>query len=92
MPITLAPKILSSPPKPLKEKKQDSQAFPSVKERTVTVAKGDVLEKIAKNYEVTVEEIIRLNKLKTTRLQIGQHLKIPTTKQPKAKVENTCSS
>lgn len=42
----------------------------------VVVKRGDALEKIARNHETTVDEIIRLNQLKNTQLQIGQVLKI----------------
>ncbi|MEM7175173.1 MAG: LysM peptidoglycan-binding domain-containing protein [Chlamydiota bacterium] len=52
-------------------------------ECVVIVKKGDVLEKIAKTHCVTVEAILSLNQLKTTRLQIGQRLKIPVAKQTK---------
>ncbi len=43
----------------------------------VTVKKGDVLEKIARANQSSVEEIIRVNQLKNSMLQIGQTLKIP---------------
>jgi len=43
-----------------------------------TVKSGDSLYKIANQYEVSVAEIIELNNLGTTVLQIGQQLKIPT--------------
>ncbi|NGX50905.1 MAG: D-gamma-glutamyl-meso-diaminopimelic acid endopeptidase CwlS [Chlamydiae bacterium] len=45
--------------------------------RTVTVEKGDVLEKIARSHGVSVEEIMKINRLSNTRLQIGQELKLP---------------
>lgn len=56
----------------------------------VSVQKGDVLSKIAKRYNVKVEEIILLNKLETAKLKIGQTLKIPTTTQspPSAKTQS----
>ena len=41
-----------------------------------TVKKGDTLIKIAKKYTTTVAEIQRINKLKTTTIQINQILKI----------------
>lgn len=52
--------------------------------RVVTVEKGDVLEKIARNHGVSVDEIMKLNNLSNSRLQIGQELKLPEKKAPKA--------
>ncbi len=43
----------------------------------VTVQKGDVLEKIARTNRSSVGEIMQLNQMKSTVLQIGQKLKIP---------------
>lgn len=43
----------------------------------VTVKKGDVLEKIARANRSSVDEIMRVNQLKSSMLQIGQTLKIP---------------
>lgn len=45
-----------------------------------TVKKGDALEKIARLHSTTVDEIIKLNDLKTTSLRIGQVLKVNTAK------------
>lgn len=45
--------------------------------RTITVTKGDVLEKIARLHGVKVEEIIELNHLDNAFLKVGQELKIP---------------
>lgn len=53
---------------------------------SVKVKKGDVLSKIAKSYNSTVEEIMTENKLTTTKLRIGQELKIPV-KHEAAKVQ-----
>ncbi|MCB1106596.1 MAG: LysM peptidoglycan-binding domain-containing protein [Chlamydiia bacterium] len=51
--------------------------------RVVTVEKGDVLEKIARSHGVSVDEIMKLNALSNSRLQIGQELKLPEKKAPK---------
>jgi len=45
--------------------------------RMVKVKKGDVLEKIARFYDVSVEDIMKLNQLSDEHLQIGQQLQIP---------------
>lgn len=49
---------------------------PSYKE--VKVKKGDALEKIARHHHVSVEELMKANQLTSTRLKIGQTLKIPS--------------
>lgn len=47
----------------------------------VTVKKGDVLEKIAKTHNTTVQEITKLNNLSaSSTLKIGQILKVPNKK------------
>ena len=45
----------------------------------VVVKKGDNLEKIAKNYNSSLKEILRINDLKTTFLRVGQTLLVPKT-------------
>lgn len=55
----------------------------------VTVKKGDVLEKIARTNQTSVDEIIRTNQLKNTMLQIGQTLKVP--KKPGMKAVESAS-
>jgi peptidoglycan DL-endopeptidase LytF len=52
---------------------------PRVKE--VTVKKGDVLERIARQNRVSVSELMKFNNLTGTRLKIGQVLKIPAKAQ-----------
>lgn len=46
--------------------------------KEITVKKGDILDRIAKEYGTTVQEIMTLNNLPTTQLKIGQILKIPS--------------
>lgn len=48
---------------------------------TYTVKKGDSLYSIAKIYNTTVNDIIKLNNLKNTNLSIGQKLLIPETNE-----------
>ncbi len=57
---------------------------------TVTVKKGDVLSRIAKQHGVKVEDLIVLNGLESAKLRIGQQLKVPRVLAPKA--ESTSSS
>ena len=49
------------------------------------VRKGDVLEKIARNYKTSVEEIVEINRLSSTTLQIGQELRLPKNSLKKKK-------
>ncbi len=44
---------------------------------TVTVKKGDVLERIARNNQTTVAALMQENQLTSTQLKIGQVLKLP---------------
>lgn len=48
-----------------------------IKENVYVVKKGDTLYKIAQNYDITVNEIIKLNNLTNTTLSVGQILEIP---------------
>lgn len=50
----------------------------------VRVKKGDVLEKIARQHRTTVAEIMKVNKLPSSNLRIGQVLKIPNKAIKKA--------
>lgn len=77
---------------PLKKKKENNALL------EVIVKQGDVLEKIARRYHTTVEEIMHINKMKDTRLRIGQILFVKentkkrtpistVNKSPKKKIE-----
>ncbi len=48
----------------------------------VTVKRGDVLERIARNNGTSVSEIMKVNGLKKTNLHIGQVLRIPISSMP----------
>lgn len=55
-------------------------AMPTVdadKYKEVIVMQGDVLEKIARRYQTSVDEIMNINKMNDTRLKIGQILYVP---------------
>ena len=66
--------------------KAETKAFTSSPLRVVTVEKGDVLEKIARSHGISVDEIMKINSLSNSRLQIGQELKLPERKAPKKEV------
>ncbi|KAG6559447.1 LysM domain [Candidatus Rhabdochlamydia oedothoracis] len=55
----------------------------------VTIKKGDMLEKIARQHHTTVHEIMRLNGLQTSHLRIGQILKIPSNHTASPVLEET---
>lgn len=58
-----------------------STSTPSPDYINYTVVKGDNLYAIAKKYNTTQNEIMKLNNLSSNLLSIGQILKIPTTNQ-----------
>ncbi|MCB1082229.1 MAG: LysM peptidoglycan-binding domain-containing protein [Chlamydiia bacterium] len=81
-----APLPVLTPPKK-EEEKVPVKAPVRAPLRVVTVEKGDVLEKIARSHGVSVDEIMKLNNLTNSRLQIGQELKLPEKKIPMKKEE-----
>ena len=50
---------------------------PQQKTKTHVVKRGDTLGKIAQRYGVTINQIKKLNKIKGSRITVGQRLKIP---------------
>lgn len=64
-------KLSETPAIALEAKTQDPSTI------TVTVKKGDVLEKIARHNGSTVALIMKANNLSSTNLKIGQVLKVP---------------
>lgn len=53
-----------------------------------TVKKGDSLWSISQNYNITVNELIKLNNLDNTTLQISQTLKVPKTVIEESPIQN----
>lgn len=43
----------------------------------ISVESGDMLEKIARKYRISVDELMKLNQLTSTRLKVGQVLYVP---------------
>lgn len=72
-PVVVPPTVSTTPPQNPQPPKSTNQ--PSYVE--VTVKKGDALEKIARANATTVEAIKKVNDLKTSKLNIGQILKVP---------------
>lgn len=58
---------------------------------TVTVKKGDYLEKLAKAHGTTVNELVQINRLSSTQLKIGQVLKLPPGKKGEGMPQATAS-
>lgn len=59
-------------PTPVKKSSNTSKE----KTTSYTVQKGDTLEKIAEKYNVSISELKKWNELKTSRINVGQKLKI----------------
>lgn len=74
-----------------KSTKSSSLENSPVKTKYYTVKKGDTLAKIAKKFNLTVEELKGLNNLKSNKLSIGQKLLIYAQKPGEREVENTPS-
>ena len=74
--------VAEEKPKVVKEEKKakTSKAKKEPQYTRYKVRKGDTLSKISRRYGVTVEQIQRASGLKSTKLSIGQTLKIPKKK------------
>jgi LysM repeat protein len=55
---------------------------------TYTVKSGDMLEKIARHNGTTVKAIMSLNNLKTTKIRVGQKLKLPASQSSEPATPN----
>ena len=60
-----------------------ASSTPKVEEITHVVKKGEGLWDISRQYGVTIEDIVRWNGLKDTKIKINEKLKIKTTKKKK---------
>ncbi|NDD98681.1 LysM peptidoglycan-binding domain-containing protein [bacterium] len=65
-------KLKEEPQKPLEAMPEGEKTIP----QDIIVRAGDTLDKIARSYGLSVEEIMRTNHLIDSRLQIGQVLKL----------------
>jgi len=77
--------VTVSIPEALKEETQATSVAVPTKESSYTEVKvknGDMLEKIARRHRTSVAEIMRMNHLSSTKLKIGQILKVPCRDAP----------
>ncbi len=65
------------------------EELPEVQEKivTITVKRGDSLERLARANKTTVKDLKQLNNLPNDKLRIGQKLKVPVGSQPVATVD-----
>jgi LysM repeat protein len=52
--------------------------------KEISIKKGDSLDKLAKEHQTSVSELIKLNRLPSSFLRIGQQIKVPVRKKPLA--------
>ena len=87
IPSTLPPNIDEPPIPPIDEPNLPPIEEPSIQETEIYIVKrGDSLWSIAKNYNTTVDELIRLNNLSTINLQIGDQLLVPKQNNSENKI------
>lgn len=79
-----------------KEVAETEKTTSTAKTVEVVVKKGDALDKIARAHGTTAQEIMKMNHLSSTKLQIGQVLSVPDsgkgTKSKKAKSSGAAKS
>lgn len=78
-PMVERPMVQASPPPPPPAQKVEAAKFIEI-----TVKRGDSLDKLARANGTTVEKLMRENGLTSTRLQIGQKLKMPASAKSSA--------
>jgi peptidoglycan endopeptidase LytF len=71
---------VSAPPS-ITEAPRPAPVAPSSDFIEVVVKKGDSLDRIAKEYHTSVSELIKINRLPSSFLRIGQLLKVPSQRQ-----------
>lgn len=74
--------LAAAPPAPAPAPAVEPPPALPLKSIEITVKKGETLDKIARANGTTIERLIEVNGLKTTRLQIGQKLVLPDEPQP----------
>jgi len=74
---SVAPAAIA-PPKPKPEPKVEEPKKQQAGRVEIVVKKGDSLDKIARANSTTIDRLVEVNRLKTTKLQIGQKLEVPT--------------
>lgn len=67
-------KVAYDPPKSVEIKKAEETKDPHI---TITVKRGDMLERIARANGTTVQKLKQLNHLQDERLEVGQVLRVP---------------
>ncbi len=73
-------------PKAAAQEKEQPEETISLGQAVHTVVKGETLSAIAKKEGTTVAELKKLNGLKSTQVNLGQELKLPTKAEPKPEV------
>jgi peptidoglycan endopeptidase LytF len=71
-PVEKVARLKDEPQRPLEAQPEGEKTIP----QDIIVRAGDTLDKIARSYGLSVEEIMRTNHLIDSRLQIGQVLKL----------------
>lgn len=63
-------------------KAEEVMIIPPSNSKEIIVKQGDNLDKLAKTYHTSVQEIIKMNRLSDSKLHIGQILYVPKVEEP----------